>query len=100
MCILCVCVCLKANSGGPKEWGSQVTPGLIAFCSQFFTCSSPHVDRCSNPLPGDPLKVESTNIHVIANSCLTQVLHQYTCEYLSLYIYIYIYIHNINHVAH
>ena len=25
------------------------------FCSQLFTCSSPHVDRCSNPLPWDPL---------------------------------------------
>ena len=25
------------------------------FHSQFFTCSNPHVDRCSNPLPWDPL---------------------------------------------
>ena len=23
--------------------------------SSFLTCSNPHVDRCSNPLPGDPL---------------------------------------------
>ena len=47
----------RGNYGGPKEWGSQVTTGLIAFefYSQFFTCSSPHVDRCSNPRPWDPL---------------------------------------------
>ena len=25
------------------------------FCPQFFTCSNPHVNRCSNPLPWDPL---------------------------------------------
>ena len=23
---------------GPKEWGLQVTTGLIVSCSQFFTC--------------------------------------------------------------
>ena len=28
---------------------------MILFCSQFFTRSNPHVDRCSNPLPWDPL---------------------------------------------
>ena len=39
--------------------GSQgmrvVTTGLIVFYSQLLTCSNPHVDRCSNPLPWDPL---------------------------------------------
>ena len=29
--------------------------GVIVFCSQLSTCSDPHVDRCSDPLPGDPL---------------------------------------------
>ena len=32
-----------------------MTTGLIAFCSQFFARANPHVDRCSNPLPWDPL---------------------------------------------
>ena len=45
----------KGDSGGPKEWGSQVTTGLIAIYSQFLTCSDPHIDRCSDPLPLDPL---------------------------------------------
>ena len=29
--------------------------GLIGLYSQFFACSSPRVDRCSNPLSWDPL---------------------------------------------
>ena len=33
----------------------RATTGLIAFCSPLCTCSNPHVDRCSNPLPWDPL---------------------------------------------
>ena len=40
---------------GPKEWGSQVTSGLIAFCSRFFTHSNPRVDRCSEPLSLEPV---------------------------------------------
>ena len=32
-----------------------MTPGLLAFDSRSFTCLSPHVDRCSKPLPWDPL---------------------------------------------
>ena len=31
------------------------TAGLIVFYSRFFTCSNPHADRCSTPLPWDPL---------------------------------------------
>ena len=46
---------LEGTSGGPKEWESQVTTGLIAFYSQLFTCSTARVDRWSNPLPWDPL---------------------------------------------
>ena len=38
-------VFLDGTEGGPKEWGSQVTTGLIALYSQFFTCSNAHVDR-------------------------------------------------------
>ena len=29
--------------------------------TQFFTCSNPHVDRCSNPLPWDPLSSPPTH---------------------------------------
>ena len=32
-----------------------MTTGLIAFYSQFFTCPSPHVDQCSDPLLGTPV---------------------------------------------
>ena len=32
-----------------------VTTGLTVLCSQLFACSNPRVDRCSNPLPWDPL---------------------------------------------
>ena len=46
--------CSRGNEGGPKEWGSYVATGLIVLCSQFFACSNPRVDRCSN-LPWDPL---------------------------------------------
>ena len=45
----------RASSGGPKEWGSKITTGSIVLCSQFFTCSNPRVDRCSNPFLGTPL---------------------------------------------
>ena len=33
----------------------SVTTGLIVFYSRLLTCSNPHVDRCSDPLPWDPL---------------------------------------------
>ena len=45
----------RGNQGGPKEWGLRVTTGLIAFLSRLFVCSNPRVERCSNPLPWDPL---------------------------------------------
>ena len=45
----------RGNYGGPEEWGSEVTAGLTAFYSQLFTSSNPHADRCSKPLPWDPL---------------------------------------------
>ena len=48
-------VYIEGTNGGPEEWGLQVAAGLIVFRPQFFTCSNPHVDRCSNPLPWDPL---------------------------------------------
>ena len=63
---------LEGTNGGPKERVSWVTTGSIMFCPQIFTCSYPHVNGCSNPLPWTdaqtpflgtalvaPLKVES-----------------------------------------
>ena len=50
---------LEGTKGGPKEWGSQITTGLIVFYSQLFTCSNPHAHRCSNRLPWDPLSSPS-----------------------------------------
>ena len=50
-----ICLESRGNYGCPKEWGSQVTTGSIVLYSQFFACSSPPVDRCSNPSPWDPL---------------------------------------------
>ena len=50
-----VCDGLEGTEGVPRNGGSLVKACLIAFYSQFFTCSNPHVDRCSNPLPWDPL---------------------------------------------
>ena len=41
--------------------GMGVVSVLTVFCSQFVSCSNPHVDRCSNPLPWDPLS-KKTNI--------------------------------------
>jgi hypothetical protein len=41
------------NQGGPKAWGSRFITGLIAFCSQQFSYSNPHVERCSNFPPWD-----------------------------------------------
>ena len=39
--------------------GSQgkgfVTTGMMVFYYRFFACSNPHVNRCSKPLPWDPL---------------------------------------------
>ena len=34
---------------------SEVTTGLTVLYSQFFTCSNPHVDRCSTPFLGTSL---------------------------------------------
>ena len=53
--------CLEGTKWGPKEWGLWVTTDLIVVYPQFSTCSNPHVDRCSNPLPWDTLaRVSST----------------------------------------
>ena len=41
--------------GGPKEWGVVGNSWFGCVLTQFLTCSNPHVDRCSNPLPWDPL---------------------------------------------
>ena len=46
---------LEGTKGSRGMGVVQVAAGLIAFCSRFFTCPSPRVDRCSNPLPWDPL---------------------------------------------
>ena len=49
-------VVLEGTKGGPKEWGSQVTTGLVSF----FILDSLHVQTLmltdvQTPLPWDPL---------------------------------------------
>ena len=105
----------RGNYGGSKEWESWVTTGLIVVYSQFFTCSNPHVDRCSNPLPWDPLsspwsvgfdrarraqvlqsvrKITNTRKYKTYNISNTNVyISLYAYISLSLYIYIYEYIY-------
>ena len=39
-----------------SEEDLEATTGLIVFYPRFFARSIPHVDRCSNPLPWDPLR--------------------------------------------
>ena len=56
--------CSRGNQGGPKEWGSQVTTGLIVFYSRFVACSDPHVDRCSDPLPFPAGEAHATERHL------------------------------------
>ena len=43
---------LEGTKGVPRT--GVVTAGLMVCCSQFFTGSNPHFDRCSNPLPYEP----------------------------------------------
>ena len=53
-----------------------VTAGVIVCCSQFVSSSNHHVDRCSNPLPWDPLsspqKSESFVFH--GSTCLIRLI--------------------------
>ena len=45
----------EGTEGVPRNGGLEVTTGLNVFYSQVFACPNPYVDRCSNPLPWDPL---------------------------------------------
>ena len=91
--------------GGPKERGSEVTAVLIVFYSQFFTCSSSHVDQCSNPLgiPSRPkrllrVKQQQRDMKVGPDGATPAVAahghghHSVVEEHKYIYIYIYIYI--------
>ena len=51
-----------------------VTTGRIVFYFQFLPCSNPYVDRCSNPLPCDPLSSPQTRTCYpnLANICNPQ----------------------------
>ena len=57
------------------------------FYSQFFTCSNPHVDRCSNPLPWDPLRSPYMCVYIYI------YMYVYVCIHIYIYIYIYAYIY-------
>ena len=48
---------VTGSLGGTKGvWGVVSNNWFdCVFCFNLFTCSNPHVDRCSNPLPWDPL---------------------------------------------
>ena len=41
----------EGAKGVPRNGGRKKTTGSIVFYTLFFTCSSPHVDRRSKPLP-------------------------------------------------
>ena len=43
------------------------------FYSQVFTCSDPHADRCSNPLPWDPLSSPSRVVHCLSRVVIRQL---------------------------
>ena len=46
---------LEGTKGLPRNGGSEATTGLIVFDLPSLTRSDTHVDRCSDPLPWDPL---------------------------------------------
>ena len=53
--MLHVYACSKGSQGGPKEWVSQVTTGLIVFCSQFFMFQTLVLTDVQIPFLGTPL---------------------------------------------
>ena len=60
---------LEGTQGVPRNGGREqqlaLRAGLLVFYSQLFACSNPHVDRCSNPLPWDPLSSPQTHISLL-----------------------------------